>query len=57
VPDDALLESLRRAVESDPGDTALRLHLAEVLVGAGLGDEALPHLNDLRVYLEQRKLV
>jgi SpoVK/Ycf46/Vps4 family AAA+-type ATPase len=44
VADEALLESLRRAVEASPGDTALRLHLAELLVGAGLDDEAVPHL-------------
>ena len=44
MADDALLESLRRAVEASPDDTALRLHLAELLVRAGLGDEAVPHL-------------
>jgi len=44
VADDALLESLRRAVEASPNDAALRLHLAELLVRAGLGDEAVPHL-------------
>ena len=44
MADDALLESLRRAVEASPEDAALRLHLAELLVGADLGDEAVPHL-------------
>ena len=44
MADEALLESLRRAVEASPDDHALRLHLAELLVGAGLGDEAVPHL-------------
>jgi SpoVK/Ycf46/Vps4 family AAA+-type ATPase len=44
VADEDLLESLRRAVEASPGDAALRLHLAELLLGAGLGDEAVPHL-------------
>jgi len=44
VADDALLESLRRAVDASPDDAALRLHLAELLVAAGLGDEAVPHL-------------
>jgi SpoVK/Ycf46/Vps4 family AAA+-type ATPase len=44
VADEDLLESLRRAVEASPGDTALRLHLAELLVRAGLADEAVPHL-------------
>jgi SpoVK/Ycf46/Vps4 family AAA+-type ATPase len=41
---DALIESLRRAVEAAPDDLALRLHLAELLVGAGRGDEAVAHL-------------
>ena len=44
MADDALLDSLRRAVESNPADAALRLHLAELLLGEGLGDEAVPHL-------------
>ena len=44
MADEDLLESLRRAVEASPGDAALRLHLAELLVRAGLGDEAVPHL-------------
>lgn len=41
---DALIESLRRAVEAAPDDRTLRLHLAELLVGAGCGDEAVSHL-------------
>ena len=44
MADEDLLESLRRAVEASPEDAALRLHLAELLVRAGLGDEAVPHL-------------
>ena len=44
MADDTLLESLRRAVAASPEDAALRLHLAELLVGAGLSDEAIPHL-------------
>ena len=44
MADDTLLESLRRAVATSPEDAALRLHLAELLVGAGLSDEAIPHL-------------
>jgi len=41
---DALIESLRRAVEAAPHDLTLRLHLAELLVDAGRGDEAVAHL-------------
>jgi SpoVK/Ycf46/Vps4 family AAA+-type ATPase len=41
---DALIESLRRAVEAAPDDLTLRLHLAELLAGAGRGDEAVTHL-------------
>jgi SpoVK/Ycf46/Vps4 family AAA+-type ATPase len=41
---DALIESLRRAVEAAPDDLTLRLHLAGLLVGAGRGDEAVTHL-------------
>jgi SpoVK/Ycf46/Vps4 family AAA+-type ATPase len=44
VADGDLLESLRRAVQASPEDAALRLHLAELLIRAGLGDEAVPHL-------------
>ena len=42
--DDALIESLSRAVEAAPDDLTLRLHLAELLVGAGRGDDAVTHL-------------
>lgn len=41
---DALIVSMRRAVEAAPDDVVLRLHLAELLVGAGQGDDALTHL-------------
>lgn len=41
---DALIASMRRAVEAAPDDVALRLHLAELLVGAGKGDDAITHL-------------
>jgi SpoVK/Ycf46/Vps4 family AAA+-type ATPase len=42
--DSPLLNSLRKAVESAPEDIALRVHLAELLLGADLRDEAVPHL-------------
>ena len=42
-----LLDSLRRAVAREPGDDVLRAHLAEMLVGAGLGQEAVGHLGQL----------
>ncbi len=38
---DALLDALRRAVQASPDDLALRLHLGDLLVDAGLGDEAV----------------
>ena len=41
---DALIASMRRAVEAAPDDVVLRLHLAELLVGAGNGDDAVTHL-------------
>ena len=41
---DALLQSLRAAVGSNPDDVELRLHLAELLVAGGLGQEAIGHL-------------
>jgi predicted Zn-dependent protease len=41
---DALITSMRRAVEAAPDDVVLRLHLAELLVGAGRGDDAVTHL-------------
>lgn len=39
-----LVESLLRAVAAAPDDTALRLHLAELLVAAGRGNDAVAHL-------------
>ncbi|MEY9852540.1 SpoVK/Ycf46/Vps4 family AAA+-type ATPase [Leifsonia sp. EB41] len=39
--DDALLDSLRRAVDAAPDDVALRLHLARLLLERGLGEEAV----------------
>jgi SpoVK/Ycf46/Vps4 family AAA+-type ATPase len=38
---DPVIESLRRAVEAQPGDVPLRLHLATVLIAAGRTDEAV----------------
>jgi hypothetical protein len=32
---DPLIDSLRKAVDVSPDDTRLRLHLAELLLGAG----------------------
>lgn len=40
----SLLASLRRAVSRDPDDPVLRMHLAELLIGAGLGQEAVGHI-------------
>ncbi|MDH3957853.1 MAG: AAA family ATPase [Actinomycetota bacterium] len=42
-----LLDSLRRAVTREPQDAVLRAHLAELLVEAGLGQEAVGHLGQL----------
>lgn len=39
-----LLASLRRAVDAQPDDDVLRAHLAELLVRAGLSEEAVGHL-------------
>jgi len=39
--DPSLLASLRRAVEAMPGDVALRLHLATMLIDAGQRDEGV----------------
>ena len=44
---DRLLDSLRRAVAREPGDEVLRAHLAEMLVGSGLSQEAVGHLGQL----------
>ncbi len=40
----ALLRSLRAAVDAAPADVALRLHLAELLLDAGLDSEAVTHV-------------
>src|SRR5690349_17384630 len=40
---DALIDSLTAAVEARPDDLPLRLHLAELLVAAGRGPEAIAH--------------
>lgn len=44
MDDAALLDSLRRAVARDPADAVLRAHLAEALLNAGLGNEAVGHV-------------
>ena len=44
MSDAELIASLQRAVETVPEDTALRLHLAELLVAGGRGGEAVPHV-------------
>ncbi len=44
MDDDALLDSLARAVNAAPADAALRLHLADLLVARGRGPEAVPHV-------------
>lgn len=44
MPDSPLIDSLRRAVDESPSDVLLRLHLAEMLIDAGRGDEAVGHL-------------
>ena len=41
--DDALLESLRAAVEARPSDARLRLHLARLLTETGHREEAVSH--------------
>jgi AAA+ superfamily predicted ATPase len=40
----AVIESLRKAVESMPDDLPLRLHLAQMLVASGQRDEAVRHV-------------
>src|SRR5262245_12122780 len=40
---DSLIDSLTAAVAARPDDLPLRLHLAELLVGAGRGAEAIGH--------------
>lgn len=41
---DPVIQSLLQAVERAPADQPLRLHLAELLIGAGRGGEAVAHL-------------
>src|SRR5690348_12400037 len=43
MSDSPLIDSLLAAVEARPDDLPLRLHLAELLVGAGRGAEAIGH--------------
>ncbi|MBL7258467.1 AAA family ATPase [Paractinoplanes lichenicola] len=43
MSDSPLIDSLAAAVEARPDDLTLRLHLAELLVGAGRGGEAIGH--------------
>jgi SpoVK/Ycf46/Vps4 family AAA+-type ATPase len=43
MSDSPLIDSLAAAVEARPDDLPLRLHLAELLVGAGRGSEAIGH--------------
>ena len=40
-PEQPLLDSMRKAVEAMPDDVPLRVHLATMLMGAGLRDEAI----------------
>ena len=40
---DPLIDSLRKAVDVSPDDTRMRLHLAELLLGAGEVDDAIAH--------------
>ena len=43
MSDSPLIDSLSAAVEARPDDLPLRLHLTELLVGAGRGPEAIGH--------------
>jgi AAA+ superfamily predicted ATPase len=43
MSDSPLIDSLSAAVQARPDDLPLRLHLAELLVGAGRGPEAIGH--------------
>jgi SpoVK/Ycf46/Vps4 family AAA+-type ATPase len=43
MSDSPLIDSLSAAVDARPDDLPLRLHLAELLVGAGRGAEAIGH--------------
>lgn len=49
--DPAVIEGIERAVEASPDNLELRLHLAELLAGAGRHGEALAHC---RAVLEER---
>lgn len=44
TPSTVLIDSMITAVESAPDDPVLRLHLAELLLEAGDGTRAIPHL-------------
>lgn len=44
MTDDALIASLTAAVNTSPADLTLRLHLADLLVGRGRGEEAITHV-------------
>ena len=44
MSDSPLIDSLGAAVAAQPGDLTLRLHLAELLVQAGRGPEAVAHV-------------
>lgn len=43
APDPAVIEAIRRAVDAEPGNDALRLHLVELLLTAGRSAEALEY--------------
>ena len=43
-PEPPVLESLRNAVQALPDDVPLRVHLATMLMSAGLRDEAVRHV-------------
>src|SRR6266571_3245264 len=43
-PDPAVIEGVRSAVERTPENSALRTHLADLLVSAGQPGEALEHV-------------
>ena len=43
-PEPPVLESLRSAVRAMPDDVPLRVHLATMLMNAGLRDEAVRHV-------------
>ncbi|NYJ01339.1 SpoVK/Ycf46/Vps4 family AAA+-type ATPase [Nocardioides thalensis] len=41
---ESVIDAILRAVAAAPGDAALRIHLADLLIRAGRADEAVPHL-------------